>query len=448
MKTLKDRKLNKDKILLFIGIAISIIVFFITMIRSEVSGLNYDEAYTYLHIARYNLLDPKILLALFHGYANNHWLNSFLIFIFDRLTGIHYNEFIIRLPVLLSFAVYLLLSCIGYKKKYYSFTTLLFLIGNYYLNEYYGLARGYGLANTCIFGMCLSYIAWKKSGYSKSRYFNLLLICVLLAGLSNTVILLLYPGIFCICFIKAYKAKTITLTLNKSIVTVAFWILISSLLLYYHFCISSSDKPLYTANSILYSGKNDFFNCFIMGYVNMFLEGSLSTIVSIGIIVLAMISIIVLKKKNLENDLTLITSIFIITCIVMELFLHKGYPVGRVLLPFYSLLVLALSELFGNAFKKIKIKKASIIQIVISTLLCISICYIYACKTDVQKTKEWESHHIHKNLELGRYLTGQEYYEGYPLIEQEFYEEKYNEVSSKYREYLSKNPVHSFNLTD
>ena len=158
MKTLKDRKLNKDKILLFIGIAISIIVFFITMIRSEVSGLNYDEAYTYLRIARYNLLDPKILLALFHGYANNHWLNSFLIFIFDRLTGIHYNEFIIRLPVLLSFAVYLLLSCIGYKKKYYSFTTLLFLIGNYYLNEYYGLARGYGLANTCIFGMCLSYI--------------------------------------------------------------------------------------------------------------------------------------------------------------------------------------------------------------------------------------------------------------------------------------------------
>ncbi len=131
-----------------------LLLFAIVLIRSIVSGITYDEAYTYMNFGRIDLFNYNTLRHLYSKagcIANNHWLNSMLINLCHLITGVDYNEFLIRLPSLVFFVLYLIGVGYGYKRKQFSLTTLFFLVSNYYLLEFYGLARGYGMANTCVF---------------------------------------------------------------------------------------------------------------------------------------------------------------------------------------------------------------------------------------------------------------------------------------------------------
>ena len=84
IKSIASRFLSdKEDILIKAGILFSIFAFVVTLIRSAVTAITYDEAYTYLFISRENMLDPEFLQKMFSKegcIANNHWLNSFLIF--------------------------------------------------------------------------------------------------------------------------------------------------------------------------------------------------------------------------------------------------------------------------------------------------------------------------------------------------------------------------------
>ena len=102
---------NKERILYFIGAAFCLFAFSLTLIRAATTAITYDEATTYLIFCRENLLDKETLQQFYAGgraIANNHWLNTFLIWITEKITNIHYSEFMIRLPILSLYAVYLI----------------------------------------------------------------------------------------------------------------------------------------------------------------------------------------------------------------------------------------------------------------------------------------------------------------------------------------------------
>ena len=152
---------NKDRILSVSGAAFCVFVFTIALIRSAVTAITYDEATTYLIFYRENLFAPDVLRWYFTKagcVANNHWLNTILIWIVCKITDIEFSEFLIRFPVLVLYAVYLFAACRAWKSSLISFPVLILLAGNYYLNEFCGLARGYGMANTFVFLFCIRYM--------------------------------------------------------------------------------------------------------------------------------------------------------------------------------------------------------------------------------------------------------------------------------------------------
>ena len=87
---------NREQILMKAAVLFCIFAFVLTLIRSAVTAITYDEAYTYLFISRDNMLNPEFLWKMFSKegcIANNHWLNSFLIFLAERLIKVNYREF-------------------------------------------------------------------------------------------------------------------------------------------------------------------------------------------------------------------------------------------------------------------------------------------------------------------------------------------------------------------
>ena len=189
----KDKKFN------IYFITISIIIFTISIIRSLKMGITCDEALTYLNF----VLDPKINNIDF--VANNHLLNTYLIKFLTILTGIKYNEFLIRIPSLIFYIIYIIytyrLSHL-YKNKYFISSLLLF---NYVINEFASLARGYMMASSIVLMGIYYYKKWlleKKNNDLKKALFLLLI-----SGLANTITLIIFGSFTLDATIRILKEK-------------------------------------------------------------------------------------------------------------------------------------------------------------------------------------------------------------------------------------------------
>lgn len=77
--------------------------------------------------------------------------------------------------------------------KHLGILETMLLIANYYLDEFFGLARGYAMAYMLVFLTCLSYEAWKMTDFSRDRYVILSAISLAAATFASTVTLLLVP---------------------------------------------------------------------------------------------------------------------------------------------------------------------------------------------------------------------------------------------------------------
>lgn len=129
-----DLNNNANKIAVAAG---SLLVGFF-VIRSIANNLEYDEAYTYMRYAQEFTGFLKIDL------ANNHPLNTFLIWLFSL--NLPYNELLIRLPNIL-FGVLYVIVAINFASKFrsgYLITAL--LLFNFFVIHYFAMARGYGMS--------------------------------------------------------------------------------------------------------------------------------------------------------------------------------------------------------------------------------------------------------------------------------------------------------------
>ena len=89
------------------------VVLAVIFTRASITEITYDEAFTY--IAYSQEIRFSDLATLRHVYdesvANNHWLNTVAIAAAERVLGVSYCEFAIRLLNLIAFAVYCAFVC-------------------------------------------------------------------------------------------------------------------------------------------------------------------------------------------------------------------------------------------------------------------------------------------------------------------------------------------------
>ncbi|HEY9177652.1 MAG TPA: hypothetical protein VIN07_08185, partial [Flavipsychrobacter sp.] len=140
-----ERTLHKKNIPFFIiGLAAGILVS-LTVIRMLNVTITHDEALTYQWYVSHSYGD----IILNHiPTANNHFLNSVLAKI--SLKAFTDNVFFLRLPNLLALIAYLALSVLIARKlfgnRWWVLFCFLLLQLNPFMFEFWGLARGYGLA--------------------------------------------------------------------------------------------------------------------------------------------------------------------------------------------------------------------------------------------------------------------------------------------------------------
>ena len=370
--------------------------------------------------------------------ANNHWLNTYLIYFLDRFVRgasdkYTYNEFLIRFPSIASFAVYLTVVYKTFVKKKLSFLVMIFLIGNYYLNEYYGLARGYGMACTFVFLLCMSYYDWRASDYREMKYLTLTMLSAMLAILSNTIVLLLFPAVGLVCLYRLIERKRIRGFFRKCWFIFAVFLSVSALMAVYHLRVSAAGKPLF-------SGEASFFECFFKGYAGMFFTNdTVCTVIAVLFIVLLLISLLMINKRIRELDFGVMMIIFILTNLAMEMVFHKGYILDRVLLPFYAFMVLSAAEIISYAFhntksfgKRLKISKFRIPVRVLAGLACV---VLFVSRIDLRETTDFSSDYRFKTIITGTYMTDRAY-DGSWNAAGMFYIDKYESLIPEYESYM------------
>ena len=179
----------KSNMFLLYAFIIGVSLFFICCFRATVSGITYDESYTYFNYTYsiptdcfYSLTAKQEIL------ANNHVLNSFLISCVESISKIKFNEFLIRLPNLICYIFYLIISYKLSKNYNYNFLIFNILVFNYGVHEFFGLARGYGIA--CFLSLAGVYFLDKWYRTRKYNYLDICYYIFLFACYANTVSLI------------------------------------------------------------------------------------------------------------------------------------------------------------------------------------------------------------------------------------------------------------------
>lgn len=366
----KDKKFN------IYFITTSIIIFTISVIRSLKTGITFDEALTYLNF----VLTPEADNVDFM--ANNHLLNTYLIKFLTFLTGIKYNEFLIRIPSLIFYIVYIIytyrLSHL-YKNKYFISSLLLF---NYVINEFASLARGYMMASSIVLMGIYYYKKWlleKKNNDLKKALFLLLI-----SGLANTITLIIFGSFTLDATIRILKEKKFFDFLKKNKGFIIIITLITILLLGYHLYIYNND------NYISYCNSN-FFECLIYIPLNYYGIGIDSKLIICFIFILTSFSYFNINNFNQNNSLYYVAIIFFFFFIICKLILPINYPNGRSLIPFYSIYTISIIEFFEN-FNQSKIINLFVFLLTIFCALC------FFKNININYVREWKDNSEIKNL--------------------------------------------------
>src|SRR5680860_1024904 len=158
------------------------------VIRAYVVGVTYDEAWTI------NGFVPQEFEEIFNNIypdANNHIFNTLLIkllFLFDND-----SLFLARLPNILAFGLYVFYAYkLSYKylSQFIGIGCFLLLLLNPFVLDFFGLARGYGLALG--FEMAALYFTIQYFNAAKMKYSLFALVSAALAVLCNFTFLNFY----------------------------------------------------------------------------------------------------------------------------------------------------------------------------------------------------------------------------------------------------------------
>lgn len=422
MNAQRSRAVKVRTVLFCIALAAACLIFFCTAIRALTTNLTDDEAYTYINYVRsYRPLDPSYLTHLFHSCkANNHWLNTFLIWVMTQILG-PYSEAAVRLPNLIFFAAYLAACLFALRKRHISFLCCILLMSNYYLNEFFGLGRGYGMAAAFVLFTLLLYGRCLRGGCRSAGTLLALLLCLALGAASNTVVLLLYPSVGLLLLYRMIQERTLGSFLRRHAIGAILFLLISVILVQYHLGISRRDTALYV-------GTGDFFHSVVKEYLGMIVTNRLlQAALLLSVTAACVLSIAVLLRHGAESSLLcrchadgkenlkgtgseellrdeagkadavygyagtdyfVMLLLFVAVNLLSGVIFRKGYITGRTTLPFWPLVVLGLSGLYRRAAEEMGILDARWFRIFVPTAAAV-VLLLLARKTHLTTTRDW-----------------------------------------------------------
>lgn len=156
-----------------------------TGVRAACLAFTYDEIASLQDVQNGFILYPQ---EYGHMSANNHWLNSFFLWLFSKMTT---SEFILRSPQLIAHALFLLFSAriiLLFRQDFFAVAAFVIVNVHPYLLDFFSLARGYGLSLGCMMAALYFLVSMQRSGTDYSRL-SLLLLFSALAVFSSFVLL-------------------------------------------------------------------------------------------------------------------------------------------------------------------------------------------------------------------------------------------------------------------
>lgn len=374
--------IKKHKFGLFCFI-VSAILFSFTCYRALNTSITYDEALTYI---KYVYSNPfKVLKFLNYKYtlANNHMLNSFLISLFQGISGKEYCLAIIRFPNLISYLIYFYF---GYKlsSKYnHKYFLFLLLVLNYGTNEFFGLARGYGMCTAFIVA-ALYYFKMYLLDNNNLKYLVFSGSSFLLACYANTVALIIFSTYLVIVFISLIKNHKLGCFIKKYFIFLIIMILLTLLIIRYHFMVSEFDPALY-------GSTESFYKSVIVSIMYFYGFNSYSMIASIISLLLIMALFISNIKSNLKNELVVAPVLYFVIMIILIKATNSIWITGRCLLPTWPVIFVCIAEMYDLC------KLSDIIKNRIDIIFIVLCLLLFTFNLKLNTTRQWSDNYILKD---------------------------------------------------
>ena len=418
--------MTKEQIRKYCAAGMALLMFALIVIRAATMTITFDEAYTYFGCALDLKLNFQGIKELYlTSNSNNHILNTILIAVMDYITHARYVEWLIRFPNIAAAAVYMYVLYKMYMGRHICAAVYYILISGYYVNEFFSLARGYGLA-VCFITICLClYQIWKESGFEKIIYPCFIMIFYMLACMSNTICLLLAPalGLFCV----------VRLIIHKKIVRflLCFWygILMTGAgiiaMLAYHFRVTAEGNDvLYVVNS------KSFFEAFFVNFGRMIFGGDgVSTVIAIVIFSCSVLGCLLFAYQMITKKTAYKPEYILIFLSVALLIFAEGkikggdFATGRAMIPLFPVMVFVLQDIL-QYIKKPAVKRGLTLT---GSLLILGLSVI---QWDVTTTREFPSDPEARAYGYHAQYEEIEEYQGFNITIAYFYAEQAKYVRS------------------
>lgn len=353
-------------------------VWAVTAFRAATTGITYDEAYTYLHYGRYltGFLQVDV--------ANNHPLNSLLVNLSGALAGVRYDELAIRAPNLIAFAIYLFCAYRLSRWKGYSYVGFSLLALNPYLDEFFGLGRGYGLATTAVLAAMLVFAT--SLNLDRKLILPSLLLCLASTAVYGCLVVLMSFAIHAafveigIGHIRAFVRRNILGVSEVLVIAVALGYALS--------IVTGPGRPLPDS---MVQDQNAVY-ALVTGYPSMFAPSALAGSI-LGILMLAILvaGAIAARRDIVRIPFTSMTILALLITTAGTAILGMPLPTGRLLLPFYPLLILALCESVKRLAELASPGQYRLAGAVGASLLCAALLANYAARVQLSRTTEWQA---------------------------------------------------------
>ena len=359
-------KYNKDNFNFWLFV---IALWCYNIIKARQVPFYWDEIYTYL-----NYVKPGVIfLQTFNKMdANHHLLNTWLIQIAIKTFGKH--EFIIRLPNVISFllfAFYAIKLTDFFKSVIMKWGVVLILLLNPFVNDYFCLARGYGISMAMIIAslyyaiMYFSHISSHKNAFCSLLFASLGL-------LANFSLLNFY-----LVLVILYGLSLVFQIYNKRI---NYW---SFILVLLPFAILSFAIPLLlklkNANALFVGKNNGFWHDTVSSLIQRFLYqpvdfNNITFAIKIGLIIVLILGLVLILKHMQQSTITenntplVLIFLILVACIFANLlqnyYLHVLFGIGRTAMYYYPL----FSLFFLFTIEKLRIYKKSFANFILSTI--------------------------------------------------------------------------------
>lgn len=250
LKNHEKKRMSKHINKIIFGIAS--VLFAYTAYRAAVLSITWDEAFSYLHFVRHEILFPEKYETMD---ANNHLLNTWLNIRFVKWFGV--SELVLRLPALIAHLLFLFFSyklVKNFENKWLVLASFLIVNLNPYILDFFSLSRGYALSLGLMVASVYYIYCFINNDYKTKHLF----VAIFLGGLAtaaNFVLLNYFVVSFGLLFLLLLYNFKLEKNTKKFIFSFTSSTIIFSLFLLFFIPIALKLKD---AGALFYGGNTGF----------------------------------------------------------------------------------------------------------------------------------------------------------------------------------------------